>query len=354
MMKKKLIFLGLLLTMNCFAQEVNKFTVSGISEGIVYYLPKTEIEVYVVGEKKEYIPGELCQYANRFLGINNISTTASIDWSIKNIKINTIGLPDENNAFSIKLKDKSMASLVELTDNGIIKSINSTNSFITPKIKNELRKKDNKLNPRDYMTEEMLNATSTTKLAELVAKEIYNIRESKNSLTRGQADYMPQDGSALKLMLENLDKQEKALTQMFSGTTSVSEKEFVFNFTPNKDNIKEVLFRISKKLGIISSDNLAGEPVYIAITKIGGVSSEKENTGKEKDKKKEDGVIYNIPGKGNITISTSSKVYVNTNALITQFGSTEILSNGLFKKKINTKVLFSPITGGIMKIDKDE
>ena len=37
---------------------------------------------------------------------------------------------------------------------------------------------------------------STAKMAELVAKEIYNIN-------RGQADYMPKDGAALKLMLDN-------------------------------------------------------------------------------------------------------------------------------------------------------
>ena len=31
-------------------------------------------------------------------------------------------------------------------------------------------------------------ASSTAKMAELVAKEIYNIRESKNALLRGPAD----------------------------------------------------------------------------------------------------------------------------------------------------------------------
>ena len=74
------------------------------------------------------------------------------------------------------------------------------------------------------MTEEILIAGSTAKMAELVAKEIYNIRESKNSLTRGQADYMPKDGAALKLMLDNLDEQEQAMMQMFAGTTDRTEK----------------------------------------------------------------------------------------------------------------------------------
>ena len=33
--------------------------------------------------------------------------------------------------------------------------------------------------------------------AELVAKEIYSIRESKNALLRGEADNMPKDGAQL-------------------------------------------------------------------------------------------------------------------------------------------------------------
>ena len=43
-------------------------------------------------------------------------------------------------------------------------------------------------------------ASSTAKMAELVAKEIYNIRESKNALLRGQADNTPSDGAQLKIM----------------------------------------------------------------------------------------------------------------------------------------------------------
>lgn len=37
----------------------------------------------------------------------------------------------------------------------------------------------------------------------------------------------------------------------------------------------------------------------------------------------------------------------------TQFGYTEVLVDGLFDKKINTRVVFNSTTGGILKIDKD-
>ena len=39
---------------------------------------------------------------------------------------------------------------------------------------------------------------------------------------------------------------------------------------------------------------------------------------------------------------------------VTQFGYTEVLTDGLFDKKINTRVIFNPETGGIVKIDKNE
>ena len=47
------------------------------------------------------------------------------------------------------------------------------------------------LDPRTFLTQEILMASSSAKMAELVAQEIYNIRESKNALLRGEADNMP-------------------------------------------------------------------------------------------------------------------------------------------------------------------
>lgn len=74
---------------------------------------------------------------------------------------------------------------MELTEDGIVKSINVPYSK-----SNETKKAAPvtpatvKANPRDFLTEEILMASSTAKMAELVAKEIYNIRESKSPFTR--------------------------------------------------------------------------------------------------------------------------------------------------------------------------
>ena len=351
MIKKGLIAIGLLTALNSYAQDVNNYIPGTTQEGIVYYLPKTQIEVKVTVTQTTYTPGKLCQYANQYLKLQNISVNPNEYWEIKSFQVNPIGVPDAEKAYSIKLKDKTATSQVELTKDGIIKAINTT----TPKEEKPEQEavpteKPKRVDPSQYMTEEILMAGSTNKMAELIAKEIYNIRESKNSLTRGQADYMPQDGAALKIMLSNLEEQEKALTEMFSGFTERTEKSFTFYIEPEQEIKDQVVCRFSKKLGVIKEDNLAGSPVYLSVTNENTLPPANEEA---KAKKKLDGVIYNIPGKGKVTVKTTEKTWFNSELPITQFGETEVLLDNLFNKKVNTRVIFNPTTGGIAKIDKD-
>lgn len=349
-MKKGFIALALLLSLSSTAQEVSTYAPGATDEGVVYYLPKTEIELQVTATKVTYTPGEFCQYADRYLRLTGISSRPEEHWEINGIKVSSEGVPDPNNAYAIKLKDKSAASQVELTAEGIIKAINTTApAEKTPAAKVEDTAKK-RLDPRSFMTEEILMAGSTAKMAELVAKEIYNIRESKNSLTRGQADYMPKDGAALKLMLDNLEEQEQAMMQMFAGTTDRTKKVFTFRVTPEGDIKDKVVFRFSKKLGVRGADDLAGEPCYISIVNQETLPPADP---KGKEKKKPEGVIYNIPGKALVSVFTSGKQYFKGELPVTQFGTTEVLVDNLFNKKVNTRVIFYPNTGGIRKIDKN-
>lgn len=350
MIKKGLLFIGLLAACNLQAQDVAHYTPGALDEGVVYYLPKTQIEIKVTASKVTYTPGELCQYANRYLRLQGVSAQPSEHWEINSIRVGTIGVPDAEKAYSIKVKDKMVTSQVELTEEGIIKAINTTAPDEEKAHKEKPMEKPKRVDPRNFMTEEILMAGSSNKMAELIAKEIYNIRESKNSLTRGQADYMPQDGAALKIMLSNLEEQEKALTEMFAGFTDRTEKTFTFYVEPDQEITNQVVCRFSQKLGVVKEDNLAGEPIYLSVINESTLPPADEAT---KAKKKLDGVIYNIPGKGNIIVKTSDRTYFEGELPITQFGETEVLVNSLFNKKVNTRVIFSPVTGGIMKIDKD-
>lgn len=353
-MKKVIVLFSFLLSAGCYAQtEVTQYMPGVTTDGVTYFLPKTIIEVEVKAVKIKYTPGEFCKYAERYLRLTGISDQPQEYWEIGSVNVSPVGVPDPDNVFSVKLKEKTSAPLVELTDDGIIKSINvSTDNKIIPATALTPADQKKRLNAKDFMTEEILMASSSAKMAELVAKEIYNIRESKNAILRGQADNMPKDGESLKLMLSQLEEQEQAMMDMFTGITNKETKTFTLRLIPNKDLNKEVLFRFSKYLGVVANNDLAGAPVYVNLTDLGTVPVADEKA--KKEKKKTDGIIYNVPGKAQLKIYDSQKTFYEGDVPVTQFGTTEVLSNNLFNKKLGTKVTFNPLTGGVIKLEGSE
>ena len=277
-MKKLIILTGLLAATTMISAQTDVVTgvMRGKDYGVTYALPKTQIEIEVKVNKITYTPGEFGKYADRYLRLNNISVDPKEYWELTSVKVKPVGVPDKENVYFVKMKDKTVAPLIELTEDGIIKSINVPIEGKKTLPAKTIVPAQKKVNPKDFLTEEILMASSTAKMAELVAKEIYNIRESKNALVRGQADNMPKDGEQLKIMLANLEEQEAAMTEMFSGTLNKDEKIFNIRLTPDKEMDNEVAFRFSKKLGIVANNDLAGEPVYITLKNLKTVNVPKQ------------------------------------------------------------------------------
>lgn len=354
-MKKKnlLAFSAMLLGTAAFAQtEVTVGVMQGKDYGVTYMLPKTEIAIVLHATKHQYTPGEYCKYAGRYLRMNGISPDAAEYWTLDKLEVRSVGVPDMENVYFVKLKDKSTAPLMELTEDGIVRSINMPFSGKKKDAQAEKsRPAKREVDPRQFLTEEILLSNSTAKMAELVAKEIYDIRESKNALLRGEADNTPQDGEQLKLMLDNLNVQEEALTAMFTGRAVKTEQTFTVRIVP-EEMTDEVAFRFSRKLGVVDNDDLAGEPYYISISDLRAptLSEEAQKGGK----KKEEGVVYNVPGQAKVTLTTGDNRMLFEGELpVTQFGSKEYLAPVLFNKNSTIKVLFDTTTGGLLKIERE-
>lgn len=351
-MKKLIILIGLLATTTAVSAQTDVAVgvMRGKDYGVTYALPKTQIEIEVKANKISYTPGEFSKYADRYLRLNNISVEPEEYWELVSVKAKPVGVPDSENVYFVKMKDKTVAPLIELTEDGIIKSINlPTESKKSIPATPILPIAKQRANPRDFLTEEILMAGSTAKMAELIAKEIYNIRESKNALVRGQADNMPKDGAQLKLMLDNLEEQERAMTEMFSGVRNKEEKTYTIRLTPGKEMNNEIAFRFSKKLGVVANNDLAGEPVYITLKNLKTIKIPQDD-----GKKKVDGIAYNVPGKASIVLKEGKNVLFEEEVPVTQFGTVEYLAPTLFNKNSTIKVTFNPTTGGLVKVDREE
>ena len=352
-MKKNLLSIILCLAVyNLSAQtEVEPFVPGSTLEGVCYYLPRTAFRVTVIAEKTTTRPGDFYKYADRYLRLQNVPTEESVEWHLKSITLEPYGKPDKEKAFSIKLKSKTVAPLVGLSRDGLLLSINcdADEKFLPDLPKPE--KGQAPENPRSYMTQEILAAGSTAKMAELCAQEIYDIRDSKNSLVRGEADNTPKDGAQLKLMLDQLDKQASVLESLFSGTKQTDTEVFSFFYDPQQEPNRDILFRFSGKLGVLDADNLAGEPVIASVKAMEAIPTAvpNEETAKKRAKM-EHGVYYNIPVRTKIKVTYGGQEFVSMETPMAQFGIVEILSNTLFDKKTTTQATFFQETGGTKDI----
>ena len=336
------------------AQTVSSSYQPGVTtEGAVYFLPKTAITITVTVEKTTYTPGDLCQYSERYLRIKDVSPTPSVSYRITAIRQEPIAVPDTTKGFAVKFDAKTAASNVRLSDEGILLAINGDPKEISVSKPFVPAPRLADVNPRQYMSEEILAAGSTAKMAELIAQDIYDIRESRNMLVRGQADNMPKDGEQLRLMLGQLYLQDRAMTSLFTGTTVCDTTEHVFTIVPDKPVNRRVLFRFSQKLGLVDHDDLAGTPYYIIIEDLKTVPPSVSVDTKKKGKQFS-GIYVNVPGRLRSTITTASKTLLTKEFTAGQFGNVELLSGALFNKRYTTRLWLHPISGAVEKLEAEQ
>ncbi|MCM1313423.1 MAG: DUF4831 family protein [Roseburia sp.] len=329
--------------------QVTKFTPGIVAEGINYALPRTRVRIDVTALRIHYTPGEFARYADRFLNIGNVRKSEESKCMVVSMNIEQEGVPDTSKVYTVKLKDKTVAPLVQLTDDGVLVAVNTKSDIAAKVCWDEERKTEHGLNSKEYFTADILAATSTAKMAELTAAEIFDIRDSRSAIMRGQADEMPKDGASLKIVLDGLNKHEEALMQLFVGYTDTVTYTRSFYVDPQGDIDKQVCFRLSSKLGFVDADDLSGEPYYISIKNLGTVPTVSD---KDSEKKKIAGLVYNMPGTAQVKIFNPDKTFVDKEMVFGQFGVVDVLSTTLFNKDATTKVTFNPVTGGIVRIEQ--
>ena len=322
-------------------------------EGAIYLLPKTGIRIAVQVEKTTYAPGELCKYAERYLRIKDVSPTPSVNYRITDIRQEAYAVADTSKHYAIEFNAKTAATNVRLSDDGILLAINADPTTIPATKPFVAAPRPASVNPRQYMNEETLAAGSTAKMAELIAQDIYEIRESRNLLVRGQADNMPKDGEQLRLMLNQLDKQDQAMTSLFIGITEKDTTEHTITVIPDKMSDQQVLFRFSQKLGLLESDDFAGVPYYYKVEDLKTVPPVEVIDPKKKNKQAP-GVYVNVPGKLRSTISDAKGVISTAEFPAGQFGNVELLSGALFNKRYTTRLWLNPLSGAVEKIDVEQ
>lgn len=324
--------------------------IAAFAQDATYHLPKTAIKVSMLVEKTEYTPGDLCEYARRFLKKADVEQEKYVSYRLLETNLYPVAIPDTGKVYTAHIDQKHNIQKLFISEDNILLAINADPKKYKPGMTFTPAKKPQALDPYKYLNQDILVVGSKLKMAELCAREIYDIRDSKNELTRGQADYMPKDGEQLRIMLNSLDTQETAIRQLFEGVTLCDTSVVEVVYVPEKEVANDVAFRFSKHSGVVEADNLAGEPYYISVTDLHSMPEHIGEKGK-KAPKDETGVWINLPGKIRVVLSNVEGTVKTLDVSAGQFGDVENLNEPLFTKKVMTSLVLNPFNGGIDNID---
>ncbi|WP_315578558.1 DUF4831 family protein [Hoylesella oralis] len=322
------------------------------TEGTTYFLPKTALRLSLLVEKTVFTPGQYANYAERYMK-QEVKNRPYTQYRIIGISLSTYAIPDSSKQYTVTIDKKHSIIRVELDHNNVLKAVNAKAAEQAQPIPFKAARKPPVANVKDYLTEDMIAAGNSAKTAELIAQEIYDIRDSKNQLSRGEAEFMPKDGEQLRIMLNSLNTQETALRQVFEGTTVTDTLEQTISYIPTKEVQKELLFRFSRHLGMVDKDDLSGIPYYISITDEHLIPKLVGTTNNEKKSKEDIGLYVNMPGKIKVTLYREERIDKQFEVYAAQFGRVEGISGSLFGRKFTTHIILNPINGNVESMNTE-
>lgn len=338
----------------CYPQQTKILTADKHNEyGLIYRLPTTNLRIDVTFEKTTQKTGPFFQYAKKYIGTSNVVTQNTESWKITDVNVVPFGTADSSTQYLMQLKAGSPVTMCVARDNMLLAintvAENSDDSAPADVALHVTTQGENVEEFLQYMGEEYLAAQSSAKKALILSENMIEIRDVRNSLTRGTADNMPSDGKQLELMLDNMASQEKAMMAAFAGTTEVASQTISYYFTPTEDG-SYTLFRMSDFAGPVDKENYAGRPVDITIS-IKDIPKLPVDAKGEEKRLPKDAVIYNLPASAEVKIThNGNTLYKNPAMQFSQFGIAFGLDPAIFTdKKDPAFVIFDPVTGSLVE-----
>lgn len=354
---KRVFFATSLLTSSlfCFGQIKTQPLSTSIDPlaGIPYCLPKTTLRIEVETRKIVEKPGKYFPYAERYLGLTNICQTENVRYEIVGIQVSAEAVPDLQNTYLISDCKGKLLPSIEQTSDGFLKSIGHTSNN---GMKNKTVEKDTapactenyRLQRSSIITQEMQQASSTAKMAEIAANQLFNLRETRLNLLTQDLEKTPADGRSYEIILRELKRMEQYYLELFTGEREETTETTVLEYDPQK-NGEEILFRFSQLKGILEKTNLGGDPIYINLQKVVGTLADVVKTsGGETKKKNKNGfsIYYRIPGKAQIKITNGTSTLCSKELPVAQFGKVTTLPFGTLHSAD-----FCPLTGAIVRTE---
>lgn len=233
---KRLTLLAALLaaSLNLVAQN-RVVAVEGLEDtpaGLSYSLPQNCLAIDLVVEHEEVLAGPYARYALKCLGLRAPFSDKS-SWRLVRAEV---ALADD------------LMQAKELAEPQVVVNPQDVGAF----------------EPLPIDRTELIQPTDE-EAAMLAAKRIFQLRRSRLELITGEAGEHV-FGEGLKSALEEIDRQEQALIDLFLGRRIVRTSTHRILLTPNSEKRQYILSRFSQQSGLLPVSDLAGEIILLEIT----------------------------------------------------------------------------------------
>lgn len=355
---KSSIFLSILfIASSCFSgkQMANSNSVilplsdsTALRDGsIVYGLPRTVFTVVVNMERTIEKPGPYAQYAGDLLGLTDVIQNETEAWSIKDITVKTHDEIDPSEFYVISSTSLFQTNVLSLKKEGLIMDLNPGIFYPVENQNNINEAGTNSSHSFDLGSDEYFQMQrdtaykrmnvdssfvrvpyivekkkklSTDLLAEKAAKRLMELRDGKHLILTGEANVFPQNDAAIN----EINRMEKAYTELFTGKTINETYSFSYQVIPNKTMVGKpvTLFQFSDLTGPVTGTVKSGNPVTMEFTpekKTKGLSVLNRLLSKSEEKKY-DRLYYRVPDVVDIKINQGAEKLFDSRKLIYQFG----------------------------------
>jgi hypothetical protein len=256
----------------------------------VYALPLTVLEITIEATRKTVIPGPFHEYAEKYLGIQNVPDSESVEWTISDVRVDVYDEADPDYYYSVSNNAGTLDKMLEyLEENRLIKSpghfysIYSISELDTSH-RDEILYRDLSVRRNLYtgydtvykrtfvdsafvimpVIKKILVKKTIEEKAEEAANYIIKIRKRRFKLVSGQYEQVP-DGQAMDIAVAELDATENEYLSLFTGKAFTDRFTRTFRYVPDgsRQLSKEVLCRFSGTEGFVDPKGVKGIPVIL-------------------------------------------------------------------------------------------
>ena len=334
---------GLCLTIAASAQIVQENELA-----LVYYMPENQLVFDIEYTEETLEAGPFFLFVEKYLGTEDVIQENRTIYHLTGVQAHLVTHPDYTRAYKVVPEKGMQTQLLSLSKDGLLYGYNVCPPEKKPR-KQEGKEEKIRVARPDVMPllEEQIAAPTLQQKAEGAAKQIYRIRETRMYILGGEIDHAPADGRAMELVLRELDRQERQLTELFTGKRSIKRMHKTVTYIPSKSEEYALLY-FSEDNGITTDEDASGSPLLLTIVAHKQVKSAAAEQGKKAPQPSQ--LYYNLPGSADYAVTYGDVVLVERTMPVAQFGIAVPLAHDLFTGTALPEIYLNIQTGNIQSI----